>query len=231
MSPRLFSNSAGVTTSLLVLAASGCLEAQGTFQAISFSPPGVLGYTPTNGVGWSFVPSSDLLVTAVSSSAPEINFWQGTNQIIATYGYTGAVGSIPGGPSTNFQTVPFLFLSAGQTYFISTQSSSFTSEVDFFIFGLNGTGGLRPFTVSPYINQVASYYVSPSGQWSPTTTPASENINYLFLGPNFQFQVVPEPACLELFILAGSVSCFRRAGRRILHSTRVKRWVSEGNRA
>lgn len=186
----------------------GYLAAQGTLEAIRFTPPGVAGYT-TNGVGWSFIPTSDLLVTAVSSTAPQISFWQGTSQAIATFAYPGPYGSIPAGPSTNFQAVPPLLLSAGQTYFITTQTSNFTSQVNFFFFGLNGTGGLTPFTTSSNISQFASYYVSPSGQWTSPSTP--DNVNYLLLGPNFQFQVVPEPSCSELFLLAFGVWCFRRA--------------------
>jgi hypothetical protein len=180
---------------------------QGILNAINFTPPGVFNQT-TNGVGWSFVPTSDLLVTAISSTAPQVSFWLGTNQIVANYNYSGPYGSLLTGPSTNFQAVSSLLLSGGQTYFISTQYSNFTSQVNSFIFGLNGTNGLTPFTTSSDISWLGSYYVSQSGNWSPTI---SDNTDYLFLGPNFQFQPVPEPADGKLLFLTAALLIFLRA--------------------
>jgi hypothetical protein len=172
------------------------IDAQGTMSALNFTPPGALFYA-SGGVGWSFIPTADLLVTAVSSSAPQVSFWAGTDQVIATYDYAGPYGSLLLGATTNFQSVTPLLLSAGQTYFVSTQFSNFTSQVNFFLFGL----GLTSFTNSSYISQFASYSLSTSDQWSPTMTPPG-NSDYLLLGPNFQFQVVPEPTSLELLLAA-----------------------------
>jgi len=179
--------------SVALLVFPGHSAAQSTYQAMNFTPPGALDYT-YEGVGWSFVPTSDLLVTAVNSTAPQVMFWQGTNQAIATYDYTGPYGSEEGAP-TNFQAIPFLPLSAGQLYSISTQYSNFTSLIFLYAFANNGYGGsppyITPFTNSSYISQFASYYISPSGEWTSTTTPPSENVNALALGPNFQFQLAP----------------------------------------
>ena len=192
------------------------LSAQGTMNALTIgftnSQPAV-GYANA-GVGWSFVPTSDLLVTAISATAPQVSFWLGTNQVIATYNYLGPYGGPPTfAAPTNFQTVSNLLLSAGQTYFISTQQSNFTSGVVLFIYSQDRTNGTPLFNTSPYISQFASYYLSSSGQWSSTTTPPSENVNYVLLGPNFQFQVVPEPMSFELVIPGFSVWLFRRRRR------------------
>jgi hypothetical protein len=173
---------------------------QGTLQAISYTPPGIGSFT-TNGVGWSFVPTSDLLVTGINATGPQVSFWQGTSQLLATYAYTGPYGSIPTGPSTSFQAIPPLFLSAGQTYYISAQSSSFAAQVGFFYFGRNGVGGLTPFVPSSDITAFASYYLSPTGEWSSPFTPLSDNIDYALLGPNFQYQVVPEPSSFGLILI------------------------------
>jgi len=203
-----------VTASMLLLFVfPGYLRAQGTLQALGFTPPGVASYT-TNGVGWSFVPTSDLLVTAIFATAPQVSFWQGTNQALATFAYTGPYGSIPTGPATNFQSITPLLLSAGQTYFISAQSSNFTSQINFFLFGLNGTGGLTPFTTSADITGFASYYISPSGQWSSPFAPSFDNMNYALLGPNFQYHVVPEATCFELLILGVGMLRVRNLIRR-----------------
>jgi len=188
---------------LSVVGAAG----QGMFQALSFTPPGAAGYS-TKGVGWSFVPTSDLLVTAIYSSAPQVTFWQGTSAVIATYEYTGPYGTVYGGPATNFQSILSLHLSAGQTYSISTQFPDFNSQ--FFAFGPEFT----PFSTSPYISQFASYYVSSSGEWTSPTTPPSDNANCLLLGPNFRFDVIPEPGTFGLCALAALPAGWRAFRRR-----------------
>ncbi len=188
---------------LLVLAFPKLVAAQGTLNALNVgftNVGGVIGIAQA-GVGWSFVPTSDLLVTAISSTAPQVSFWLGTNQVIANYNSTGS--------PTDFQSVSTLLLSQGQNYYISCQHSNFANPFGIFIFSRNGIDGLLPFTTSSYISQFASYYVSPSGQWSPTVTPP-DNSNYLFVGPNFQFQVVPEPTSFELSLLTLVILLFRR---------------------
>lgn len=186
---------------------------QGTLDAVSYSSNRTAAYTPSGGVGWSFVPNADLLVTAISSTAPQVNFWLGSNNVIASYAYAGPRDVLV----TNFQNVAPLVLSAGQKYFVSTQYSNFSAPVIFFVFGVPGNpDGAPPFSVSPHISGFASYYLSPSGQWSSTTTPASANVNYVFLGPNFQYEVVPEPAVYELWLSSGMLLACRikRALRR-----------------
>lgn len=180
--------------------------AQGTIDAVRFRPAElyVVGYA-SGGVGWSFVPTSDLLVTGISSTAPQVIFWSETNQAIASYNYTGPLIGVTG-PSTNFQTVPSLLLSAGHTYFISAQHSNFTDTANFVVFSRNNPNGFLSFDTSAYISQFASWLISPSGQWSSPLSPASENANCIFLGPNFQFQIVPEPTSFELLTLAFLVS-------------------------
>ena len=184
------------------------LEAQGTVNALNFIPPSILGYT-NGGVGWTFVPTSDLLVTAISATAPQVSFWLGMNQIIANYNYFNSSRD----PIYVFQPVTPLFLSAGQSYSISAQNPNFASTIVFYVFGPNPGGspfGPAPFSVSAYISQFASYSVSDTGQWSPLATPP-DNSSYLGFGPNFQFQVVPEPSWLGLLLLAASAWYYRRA--------------------
>lgn len=198
---------------LLILCASWLprpLTAQGNLNALDIDPAigAPFGYN-NQGVGWSFVPTADLLVTGISSTAPQVDFWLGTNQNIATYNYAGPYGRYQsirsiGGAPTNFQTIEPLLLFAGQTYFISTQQTNFSSSIGLYVYSLNGANSLS-FIPSPYISQFGSYYLSTNGEWSATTSPASENVNYAFLGPNFQFQVVPEPTSLALIIAAAGV--------------------------
>ncbi len=200
------------------------LVAQGTLNALSIDSGGtVVGYV-SQGVGWSFVPTSDLLVTGISSTAPQVDFWLGTNQNIASYNYSGPYQNgqfvFASGAPTNFQAVSSLLLSAGQTYFISTQQPNFAASVNTFLYALNSGGsvfGPKSFSLSPFISQFASYNFSSSGQWSPTTTPP-DNSSYVVLGPNFQFQAVPEPTSFEFTLLVvGGLFFQRRAASIFFH--------------
>ncbi len=195
--------------SFLLVSLLFCLDpklamAQGTLPALTVSnssgsnvySQNVVGYY-NGGVGWTFVPLVDLSVTDInygaSNSSLLINFWLGTNQIIASYTNSSGLGS---------ESVSPLLLTAGSLYSITIQKTNLSSStVAFSVFSLHGEAGLPVFTPSPYISQFASYDISQSGQWLSTTTPASDNINYLFLGPNFQFQVVPEPTSGEILLL------------------------------
>ena len=178
-------------TGVALLVFPGSSAAQSTFQALRFDPLGAIESYAQSDAGWSFVPTSDLLVTAIYASAPQVLFWRGTNQVIATYAYTGPHGSLYAGPATNFQAVPALLLSAGQSYSITIHDPDSPSTTIFWVFANGELYGLDPFTNSTYISQFASYYVSSSGEWTSPTTPPSENVNVLLLGANFQFQVVP----------------------------------------
>jgi hypothetical protein len=188
------------------------VQAQGTLNALTTSANGTTIGSTLDGVGWSFVPSSDLFVTAINSTAPQVNFWLGTNQIIATYNYAGPYFSGGGASApTNFQDVTTLLLSAGQTYYISTQQTNFSSQVFTCVYGLTNSEsiyGPRSFVISPYITEFSSYNLSADGTWSPT--PPSDNVDFVVLGPNFQFQVVPEPTSLEYSLLAYGAWLIRR---------------------
>lgn len=188
------------------------LNAQGTVDALSFSTltgASVIGCHP-GGVGWSFTPTADIVATGIEASAPQFSFWQGSNQIMATFGVSEWFIK----PVNSFTPIAPLFLSAGQTYFVSCQNSNFFDSVTFSVWGLQGADGLRPFSTSTYISQFASYYVSATGQWSPTTTPPTLSASYLFYGPNFQFEVVPEPRELCLLIFGFAFCLLKQKNQR-----------------
>ncbi len=147
---------------MVLLGLSARLEAQETMPAVNLSRESLSGYT-TAGVGWSFVPATDIIVTGIFSTAPQVDFWQGSNQVIATYYYAGS----PFQGSTNFQPVQPLHLTARKTYFISTQQTNFSSIVLELIYGLGAINdNSTTFTPSPYIQQFASYYLSTNLLWS-----------------------------------------------------------------
>jgi hypothetical protein len=177
-------------------------KAQATRDALTPSLPintGVAGPYPLSyvigGIGWTFTPTADLLVTGISSSAPQVSFWLGTNQILETFDYNNHT-------TTNYSIQPIspLLLSAGQNYSISTQNSNFTSSVNILIGSPTGVDGIPVVSISSYLtNYTGSFSVSINGDWNPIASP--DNADYISLFPNFQFQVVPEPMSLELMIL------------------------------
>ena len=207
---------------LLLFALGGSLFAQGVFRALEPTPingPFIAGYVNSNAVAWSFAPTTDLLVTGISSTAPEVSFWQGTNQIFATYNYAGPYGSLLSGPPTNYQAISPFVLSAGQTYSISTQDSSPSSTVNFFIFGPITT----PFATSVYIREFSSYYISPSGKWDIPFNLGFDNVHNALIGPNFQFQVIPESPSLSLLALCSFIVFWHRTVAPACSAWRIRR--------
>jgi hypothetical protein len=81
LAKRLSFGLIAMATGLALLLFPGHSRAQNTFEAQTFARPGVGCYRVGAGLAWSFVPISNLLVTAVYSSAPQISFWKETNQI------------------------------------------------------------------------------------------------------------------------------------------------------
>jgi hypothetical protein len=178
-------------------------KAQGTLDAITFGPGSRLVGLFFGGAGWSFVPTTDILVTGISGLGQQVSFWQSPGQGLATFTITS--------PSYNFESILPLLLSAGQTYFISCQNPNFSGIVIGEGHDRLGTGGGRAttFETALFISQFESYLISTSGQWSSTGS------DYLTYGPNFQFQVVPEPTACSLLLL---FSCIR-LGSRFLSSS------------
>ena len=187
-------------------------KAQGTLDALTPSPPYNTGiYGPyvvgffNGGVGWTFTPTSDLLVTGVSSlSAPQVSIWAGTNQILTTYSVAASDGSL--------EAIPPLLLFAGQNYAISTQNTNSSSTVFFQVGSLTGTT-FPLITISSYLTGFGNYNLSTTGQWTPFGS--TDNTDVISIGPNFQFQVVPEPGITGLSIL-GLLFCSKRQSCRAI---------------
>jgi hypothetical protein len=161
------------------------------------------GYFNDGGIGWSFTPTVNMFAVGVEASAPQVSFWLGSNQVLATF----EVSNPSMDPSDSFTTIAPLLLIAGQPYFITCQNSNFTGTLFVSGWAFPGTSspppyGPGPFSVSPELTGYASYFVSASGQWSDPSIPPNLNSDELFYGPNFEFLVVPEPGAAEILFLA-----------------------------
>ena len=173
--------------------------AQGIYPAQTWDGP-VPGDSITNAVGWSFAPTVNIAVTAISGSGTEVSFWSSAQQLIATYDFSGPYGDASG-PTSTFQSIAPLYLLAGQTYYVSTDNSDLSPFLDYIYGPPSGVPNAPvPFSTSTYLSDFGSYVIDSSGQWVPSTAPPN-NTEYLLLGPNFEFEVLPEPATFGLFAL------------------------------
>ena len=171
---------------------------QGTLDAVTigsgFQPAGYVN----GGVGWTFVPTVDIGVTAVghSEAGPyETRFWAGTNVPIASY---TTVNDSP--YDFQFHSISPLYLSAGQTYSITLQQTNLASSLVPLHFYLSSGGETAPFSLSSYLTEFASYEITQDGAWH-LQPKALNGADFLLLGPNFRFEVVPEPEVFELLFL------------------------------
>ncbi len=118
----------------VLLAIRGLLSAQTDTDALTFpvSPKGtvqIVGYV-NGGVGWSFVPGTNLSVTWVGSGSfppsggwptnSEITFWTSTNKPLATYSASQILTPLDW--DTNdvvYGQIPPLRLAAGRQYYVT----------------------------------------------------------------------------------------------------------------
>ena len=197
-------------------AAPEAMLAQSTLEALRFGPGAdPVGYV-TGGIGWTFVPTANLSVQEIGFFSPgpqtiDLSIWQSTNQVIATYTMS-SVGP-PYQTTATYQSISPVLLTAGSAYAISLRDHSH-STVLFTIcgrLGTTGTNGLCTFDLSPFLSGFANFQLT-NDQWSASPSPPL-NADYIFLGPTFRFEVVPEPTSLPLFILGSLILFYRRPGK------------------
>jgi hypothetical protein len=206
-----FKNWSHSFTVVVVLSAGTISKAQGTYDALTFSPGGpIVGYVVADAIGWSFTPTTNIRVIGIAGDPPsQITFWQGPDQPLGSFAvsspswpnsYTGQVGS--------FDPITPLLLSAGQLYFVSEEPTGINrGSPTFAVYNRSGAGQTHVFYPSSYIGQIANYTLASDGTWSPWPDP-NYNTDLVCLGPNFQFQVVPEPATLGLLCCGLSTFMF-----------------------
>jgi len=164
---------------------AGCLlflpEAKADTDAVTNLGPAFVGYY-NGGVGFSFVPTTNLAVTRVGyldlgASRPIINFWAGTNYVIASYPLIPGAG----GGQMVYSNVTLTLL-AGQPYSITLQDVPFNFLTVFAFTNLQ---------VAPQLTAYTSETISTNGQFDNF----SPNVSYL--GPNFSYQIqttaLPQP--------------------------------------
>jgi hypothetical protein len=165
-------------------------------------PPDSIPYSPTplgsvqGGAGWTFTPTEDLLVTAIASTAPQVNFWLDSNQVLASFDYSIS------NYDYSFESITPLLLLAGQNHSVSTQYPDFTSSVIVNDGSLSGDGGPL-VSISSYLSLYGYSLLTTSGQLTAYSSDA------VLPGPNFQFHVVSEPTIVEILAF-GFIFCVRK---------------------
>ena len=209
---------AGFASSILIFCLLACIapvaKSQGTLDALTSSftvvsgPPNVPPFSQNiisfvqGGAGWAFTPTENILVTAIASTTPQVNFWIGSSPL-ANFNYS--VGSY----DYNFESITPLLLLAGQNYTVTAQYPNFTALVNVTAGSILGDAG-PTVSMSPSLSLNGYSLLTTNGQ---LTTYSSDIV---LLGPNFQFQVAPEPSTVGLsFLGLGLFSCTQKFRRRL----------------
>jgi hypothetical protein len=136
----------------------------------------------------------------MSGSFAEVNFWDGTNQIIANY-------QVPlQNAATNgvvYQPVDGLILRAGLPYGVSLQNPSGDGDLPVMLYSrqsmpgpTQGSGPTSTFDASPLLTQFANFQIATNNVWSPFPS-LTNNTEVLLFGATFQFEVLRELSCSE----------------------------------
>ena len=199
---------------LLCALRAACLLAQTDTDAITFPVPTngsfpALGYL-NDGVGWSFVPSTNLLATWVGCygfpslvswpTNTEITFWTSPTTPLATYS-AGQIAT-PLDWDTNgvaYGQVSPLRLTAGKKYYITEQhyvieAGGVDPTLIIEVYQNYGDTSLdnpwAPFQLAAELTYLGVY---DGGLVNGSLRPDSVQTFFLILGPTFRFQVLPGP--------------------------------------
>jgi hypothetical protein len=177
-------------------------------EAVSFlnGPASGVAVSLNGGPGWSFVPTTNLTVTAVgyldlatTGGDPNavVTIWAGTNTVLASYtGITDAGAELGEVVSA---TIPPLGLVAGQAYSITVSTAPLAGSS--WYGSLHDNSGLvqyDPFELAPELGQYQAWQLNQNGTFAPLTPDPGENSQLLWLGPTFTYQIGSPPPVLTI---------------------------------
>jgi len=211
---------------LLVSTVAFSLAAQGSFEAmLTYAPTGPDDtiyspiYSGINGpVGWTFQPTTDIQVTALGafdsvvpgSGSIEVGLWDSSGTLLASQAVSAADTAVG---QSFYQAISSVLLAAGQTYFIAAFSSSGALQT---IAVTPDSGPEGYATMSPAIQLGLAAYSSGSSFVFPGTTDG--NPGDAIIGPNFEFQPVPESS-VGYLLVAGTLGLIKlrrgHSGRKV----------------
>jgi hypothetical protein len=150
----------------------------------------------SGGAGWSFVPTTNLLLTAVGylnttgvGGDPNavVSIWAGTNALLASY--TGITNAFtPAGEIISAGVAP-LALTAGQTYTIAVYTAPLATVLwSGYLHDNTGWIVNAPFAVAAQLSQYQAWLLNTDGTFTPfEDSPLNQQI--LWLGPTFTYRI------------------------------------------
>ncbi len=171
----------------------------------------VSGYE-NGGCGWSFVPTTNIIVTGVgyldleeSGGNPNVvvTIWSGTNTVLASF--TGITNPAAPPESIISTTIAPLSLTGGKLYSITVYTAPLvTSVTDFAVHDNSNSVGYNPFILAPELSQYEGLVLSQSGRFSPLSSDPTQNQELLYLGPTFTYSVFAPEAVLKIAAVAST---------------------------
>jgi hypothetical protein len=169
--------------------------------------PGAIGYLNGGGVGWSFIPRTNLTVTEVAYLAGQelpdavICIWAGTNGPIATFTNLTVPQPTSRQLEVLFAPVPPLPLAAGEEYRITFHKGSWPDQYTTSIvqpFKLEDCAPeLRCFLPAPEIQFLTNY--SFAGYVFTPQPDSALSASSVYVGPTFRFELAtPEKSPLQV---------------------------------
>ncbi len=201
-----------VSTSLFCFRAFGQQEGIPTFT-ISGSP--IVGYA-NNGAGFAFSPLVSLAVTALGFNGSDLAHSSYRVSLFNAVGTQLATAQVSTGSpfynQTYYQGISAVNLTAGNTYYLGAVEVGGTNLV--WAGNVVGAAGGGTFSVNPDITYVSGN----TGFMPPGSVPGSAQGQNYFVGANFEFTVVPEPASVGLLILGAALFALRGRGKLFAHT-------------
>ena len=200
-------------TSAWVAIVSGCLfcfhvyALQEAIPLYTISAPPlyspIVGYA-TNGAGFAFSPDTPIAVTALGFNGIDLSSYHYQVTLFDAGGNQLATAQISTGSTlynqTYYESIAAVNLTVGDTYYLGAVEvgSGFNLWIGNVIDPVDGFGTYSVNSDISYVNAATGFV--PSG----TVPGTSAGQNY-FVGANFQFTTVPEPASNGLFILGAAI--------------------------
>jgi len=182
---------------------AGALAASGSpalgVDALTFpnGPASNVGLSLDGGPAWSFVPTTNLMVTSVGyldlnsvggDPTAVVTFWAGTNTVIASY--TGITNPAAQAGDIVSATIPALALTAGQPYSIAVYTTPLSDSMwNGSLLDNSGMVDDYPFQVAKELGQFRAWQLNQNLMF--TRLPGDSGVveQRLWLGPTFSYTI------------------------------------------
>lgn len=194
-----------VLTAALKVAAQGYMEAMSNFNLENDTVYSAISSSVNRSLGWTFQPTVGVEVTALGafnyilsgSEQIQVGLWDANGALLASEIINTSSTS---NNQSLYKSITPTLLTADQTYYLAAYLLNSPSlSFQFYVVGPDVDEPNGYATMSPDIQLGSIAYTPDAGFAFPSTTEGSGGD--AVVGPNFQFQAVPEPS---IYCLLGS---------------------------